>query len=57
MALNRTKARITPAHPPADALSQAKAMDRNAAINTSLGKMFAETVSIRCAGSARPPNQ
>jgi ABC-type uncharacterized transport system substrate-binding protein len=42
-------ARITPAHPPAEALSQAKAMDRNAAINTSLGKMFAETVSIRCA--------
>jgi len=41
-------ARITPAHPTAEALSQAKAMDRNAAINTSLGKMFAETVSIAC---------
>lgn len=42
-------ARITPAHPPAEAMSQAKAMDRNAPINTSLGIMFAETVSIRCA--------
>ncbi|MGO9851367.1 MAG: DUF1007 family protein [Steroidobacteraceae bacterium] len=42
-------AHITPAHPPPEALSQAKAMDRNASINRSLGKMFAETVSIRCA--------
>ena len=41
-------ARIAPAHPPAEALSQAKAMDRNAPINKSLGKMFAETVSIHC---------
>ena len=42
-------ARVIPAHPPAEALSQAKAMDRNAPINRSLGKMFAETVAIRCA--------
>lgn len=42
-------ARVTPAHPPAEALSQAKAMDRNAPINRSLGRMFAEKVSIRCA--------
>jgi ABC-type uncharacterized transport system substrate-binding protein len=41
-------ARIKSATPSAQALSQAQAMDRNAPINTSLGKMFAETVSVHC---------
>jgi len=41
-------ARIQSATPSPQALSQAQAMDRNAPINASLGRMFAETVSVRC---------
>jgi ABC-type uncharacterized transport system substrate-binding protein len=41
-------ARIKQAKPSAQALSQAQAMDRNAPVNRSLGKMFAEAVSIHC---------
>jgi ABC-type uncharacterized transport system substrate-binding protein len=41
-------ARIKQAEPSAQALSQAQAMDRNAPVNTSLGKLFAEAVLIHC---------
>jgi ABC-type uncharacterized transport system substrate-binding protein len=39
---------IKQAKPSAQALSQAQAMDRNAPVDRSLGKMFAEAVTIHC---------
>jgi len=41
-------AHIKQATPSVQALSQAAAMDRNAPANPTLGRLFAQTVSIRC---------
>jgi ABC-type uncharacterized transport system substrate-binding protein len=41
-------AHIKQATPSIEVLRQAQAMDRNATVNNSLGKMFAETVAIHC---------